>query len=78
MFNLSQGQSAARTLRAAGCKNLDPGLELNAGPIVEWATAVWSGFPSRSVLRLALDGARKTARARNGRPSWAKATHAAP
>jgi hypothetical protein len=59
-MSLSRGQCASRAMSAVGCDGLNPAGALNAAPIVEWATAVWTGFPARGILRLALEGARRT------------------
>jgi hypothetical protein len=58
MLRMSAGQSAARSLAATGHQRLDPAFAANAGPLEEWAVAVWDGYPSLQVLNLALKGAK--------------------
>ena len=74
---LSRGQSASKAMCAVGGAALNPAARINAAPIVEWATAVWTGFPKRSVLRQALAGAQKALAAKGGAWTWSKATTAA-
>ena len=61
-------------MSALGCDNLNLAGGINAGPIVEWATAIWTGFPARSILRLALSGARQQLAHKSGVWSWSRAT----
>ena len=72
---LAPGQSAVQALTAAGFGALDPALVANAGPVEEWAIAVWEGFPSLTLLNLALKDAQ--ARAEASRFSWSIASDGA-
>eukprot|EP00973_Karenia_brevis_P014925 2037131-Karenia_brevis.AAC.1 len=74
-MKMSIGQSSARALAASGYQNLDPAYPANVGPVEEWATAVWEGFPSLAILNLALRAARQTVAAT--RATWGVAADVA-